>query len=152
MGARSLIAQPAAARRTRGHSSRNMSHKVIDLASDEEKEIEAEEQTDPAYSTNVKAGEEEERLTSSEQEEETETETETKDETRTCVPTPMPTTSIPVLLNLDPCSIGSDCTWTDSSGNGFDAANGSSGVVHKSDEDKPYYNFDGKSYLYHETP
>ena len=31
-------AQPAAARRTRAHSSRNMSHKVIDLASDEEKE------------------------------------------------------------------------------------------------------------------
>ena len=38
LGPRSLIAQPAAARRTRGHSSRNMSHKVIDLASDEEKE------------------------------------------------------------------------------------------------------------------
>ena len=31
-------AQPAAPQRTRAHSSRNMSHKVIDLASDEEKE------------------------------------------------------------------------------------------------------------------
>lgn len=64
----------------------------------------------------------------------------------TSAPTSSPTSSYgSLLLDLKQSGIQSSGTWTDSSGNGYNAVNATSGVSFATETNGNYYNFDGSS-------